>query len=250
MAKFSRLAGATSQSITIFIQDSSSTTGAGKTGLVAANLTLYYTFTGTNAGSVVQSLSDLAAVNSAFSAGGIKEIDATNMKGFYRLDLPNAALAAGKGNTVAFMIQDSGAHNVTPTPFEIELTGVDNQDGVRMGMTALPNAAAAANGGLPTVDATNSVKIQNAVKKNTALNNFMFVMLNTSGIPQTGLSVTATRSIDGGAFAAGSLSAVTEIANGWYAINLGAGDLNGTNIALRFTAAAARDTDILLVTLP
>jgi plastocyanin len=249
MAKFSRLAGATGQSVTIFIQDSSSTTGAGKTGLVAANLSLYYTFTGTNAGSVVQALSDLAAVNSAFSAGGIKEIDSTNMKGMYRFDLPNAALAAGKGNTVAFMIQDSGAHNVTPTPFEIELTGVDNQDGVRMGMTALPNAAAAGAGGLGTVDATNSIKIQGAVKRNTALNNFPFVMLNTAGSPQTGLAVTATRSIDGAAFGP-CANLVTELANGWYLINLANTDLNGTNIAFRFIAAAARDTDVLLVTYP
>lgn len=98
------------------------------------------------------------------------------------------------------------------------------------------------------LDQTLGVKIQVAVKKNIALNNFPFVMLNTAGNPQTGLTVTPTRSIDGGAFAAGTLSAVTEIDNGWYTVNLGSGDLNGTNIALRFTAASARDTDILLVT--
>lgn len=249
MAKFARVAGATSQSVTVFIQDSSSTTGAGKTGLVAANLTCYYTFTGANAGSVAVSLSDLVAVNSAYSSGGLKEIDSTHQKGFYRLDLPNAALAAAKGNTVAFMIQDAGANNVTQTPFEIELTGIDNQDGVRMGMTALPNAAAGGAGGLPTGDATNSVKIQTPVKRNTAMNVFGFVMLNTSGNPQTGLSVVAQRNIDNGGFAP-CANSVTEVGNGWYVINLAAADLNGTQIELRFTAASARDTNIALMTLP
>ena len=35
--------------------------------------------------------------------------------------------------------------------------GIDLTDAVRMGLTALPNAVAAANGGLPTVDASNKI---------------------------------------------------------------------------------------------
>lgn len=149
MAKFSIVAGATSQSINIFCQDSSSTTGAGLSGLVfnTSSLIAYYTFTGANAGSVQIALATLAAVNSAFSSGGFKEIDATNMKGLYRLDIPNAALATSKGRGVT--IQLGGATNLAPVVLEIELTGIDNQDGVRAGMTALPNAAANAAGGLP-----------------------------------------------------------------------------------------------------
>ena len=37
----------------------------------------------------------LAAVDSAHSDGGFKEVDATNMPGMYRLDLPDAAVASG-----------------------------------------------------------------------------------------------------------------------------------------------------------
>jgi len=37
----------------------------------------------------------LAAVNSAHSDGGFKEVDATNIPGLYRFDLPDAAIAAG-----------------------------------------------------------------------------------------------------------------------------------------------------------
>lgn len=162
MAKLSIVAGTTSQSVNVFIQDSSSTTGAGLAALVfnTTNLIAYYTFTGTNAGSVAITLATLAAVNSAFSSGGFKEIDATNMKGLYRLDIPNAALAASKGRAVTLIL--SGAANMAPCVLEIELTGWDNQDGVRGGMTALPNAAAGANSGLLTCT-TGNVLPANAI---------------------------------------------------------------------------------------
>jgi hypothetical protein len=148
VAKLSILAGSTSQSVNVFIQDSSSTVGAGLAALVfnTTNLIAYYTFQGANATATAITLATLAAVNSAFSSGGFKEIDATNMKGIYRLDIPNAALAAAKGRAVTIML--SGAANMAPCVLEIELTGWDNQDAVRGGMTALPNANAAAAGGL------------------------------------------------------------------------------------------------------
>jgi len=47
--------------------------------------------------------------------------------------------------------------------------------------------------------------------------------------------------LDGGAFAAGSLSAVTEISNGIYAVNFAASDLNGNTVILRATAAGCDD---------
>jgi hypothetical protein len=78
------------------------------------------------------------------------------------------------------------------------------------------------------------------VKKNTALNNFQFFMRDASNpaIGKTGLTVTATRSIDGGAFAA-CANAPVEIGNGWYKINLAAADLNGDTIALNFSSSGA-----------
>lgn len=89
------------------------------------------------------------------------------------------------------------------------------------------------------------------VKKNQALNNFEFLMTDsTNHAPVTGKSVTVTRSIDGGAFGAGTLSAVTEVANGIYAVNFGAGDLNGNVIVLRATASGSDDTFERIVTQP
>ncbi len=93
------------------------------------------------------SLATLATVTTAFAEGGFIEIDATHQKGLYRLDLKNTSVAASKGRSVTYYLY--GAANMAPVVFDIELTGWDNQDGVRGGMTALPNAAANAAGGLP-----------------------------------------------------------------------------------------------------
>lgn len=127
MADLSILAGATSQSVNVFIQDNRVGTGVGLTGLVfnTASLTAYYTFAGANATAVAITLATLAAVNSAYSSGGFKEIDATNMPGWYRLDLPNAALVTSKGRVATIHLR--GAANMVEKPFQIELTGWDNQ---------------------------------------------------------------------------------------------------------------------------
>lgn len=84
------------------------------------------------------------------------------------------------------------------------------------------------------------------IKKNTS-QVFPFVMVNSSGVPTTGLTVTATRSIDGAAFGACS-NAVTEVSNGWYKITLSASDTNGTAIAIRFTATGASDRNVTVYT--
>lgn len=337
MAKLSILAGATSQSVNVFIQDSTKTDGSGKAGLAfnTAGWLAYYTFTSTLTSSTVINLATLAAPNSAYSSGGFKEIDPTNMIGLYRLDIPNAALATSKGRAVTIML--SGPTAVAPCILEIELTGWDNQEGVRGGMTALPNAAANAAGGLlistagaldmdemnvdieaiqastagltftvtNQVDAnvldwksatapamtgdafarlgapvgasisadiaevegetdlllagvtvtTNNDKTgysltagQLFIKKNVALSNFPFFMTDaTTHAPKTGVTVTATRKIDSGSFGA-CTNAPTEVANGWYTIDLAQGDLNGTTIALRFTGSGADDRNITIIT--
>ena len=81
--------------------------------------------------------------------------------------------------------------------------------------------------------------------KNEAFPGFCFEMVNAldhvSEMP--GLTVTAQRSIDGGAYAA-CTNAPTGVANGTYAIDLSADDLNGDFITLRFTATGADATKI------
>lgn len=95
------------------------------------------------------------------------------------------------------------------------------------------------------------VALQSGIRKNVALANFPFLMTDsTNHNPMTGLTVSATRSIDGGAFAAGTIANMTEVGNGVYQCDLGAGDLNGDTIALRFTAVGADDLVVTLITEP
>lgn len=86
--------GLTSQTVDLFILDSSSTTGAGKTGLVfnTAGLAICYRKGATGAATAITLATQ--TVGGAWSSGGFVEIDATNMPGLYRLDLPNAAVDA------------------------------------------------------------------------------------------------------------------------------------------------------------
>lgn len=96
---------------------------------------------------------------------------------------------------------------------------------------------------------TTAVAITSNIKQNQALSGFTFLMTDsTNHNPATGKTVTVTRSIDGAAFAAGTLSAVTEVANGIYSVNFGAGDLNGKVIILQATAAASDTTFERIVT--
>jgi hypothetical protein len=85
-------------------------------------------------------------------------------------------------------------------------------------------------------------KGQFRVKKNVALANFTFVMRDSNGDPATGLTVSATRSIDGGSSAACD-NAVSEIALGRYKISFSAADLNGNTVHVMFTASGAKTKD-------
>lgn len=139
-------AGATSQTIYVEVLDSTSTTGGRKTGLAynTASLVAYYVMNGGSATAIT--LATLAAANSAWSSGGFKEVDATNMPGIYRLDVPDAAIASGP----SVVITIKGATGMVQVSEEIQLEAINAQDAVRLGLTALPNAAAEAAGGLYT----------------------------------------------------------------------------------------------------
>lgn len=98
-----------------------------------------------------------------------------------------------------------------------------------------------------------SAVLSMGVKKNTALSGFTFLMVQSADhiTPATGLTVSATRSIDGGAFAACTNSAtIAEVGNGIYSINLSTTDLNGGVVTVRFTAAGADDRFVTIKTQP
>jgi|SRR5215471_2912465 len=220
MAKVELLAGTTSYIAQVFFLDTSKTDGSGLTGLTnsTTNLVCYYH---RDTDTTATQISLVTMTVGTFTSSGFKEIDATNMPGWYQFCPPNTALASG-AKSVA--IHFSGAvTNMAKLPLEIELTATNNQDGVRGGMTALPNVAAGANGGLPTGDASARVQVQSGtgtgqidlssgqvkvqqgtsagqldtvsgrvkalvdIQKNTALSNFMFLMTDsTNHNPLTG----------------------------------------------------------------
>jgi len=93
------------------------------------------------------------------------------------------------------------------------------------------------------------VPAQIAIKKNTAFTAFTFPMVSSADhlSPLTGATVTARRSIDGGAFGA-CANAVAEISLGFYKITLADTDLNGTIISLLFTAPGGDSRRITVVT--
>jgi hypothetical protein len=86
------------------------------------------------------------------------------------------------------------------------------------------------------------------VAKGVALTGFPFPMFLTgTNTPATGKTVSATRSLDGGAFAA-CANAVTEVSGGWYKINLATTDTDGGTIAFSFTASGCDTTNVAVIT--
>ena len=138
--------GSTSNRVRVFIQDSTSTSGDGLTGLVynSASLTAYYVRDGD---ATATSISLVTATVGTFASGGFVAVDGTNMPGLYEIGIPDAALSSG--NSLIVMLK--GATNMVPLLLEIELVAYDPQDAVHLGITGIPNAAAAAAGGLPVI---------------------------------------------------------------------------------------------------
>jgi hypothetical protein len=149
------LIGTTDRTVLVFVSDPASTTGAGKTGLAAAAVTVTYTRVETDNdvvhSDVTSSLTDLSALTDAHADWGWKEVSATLSKGLYRLDIADAVFAAGAWYAVVQVTITSGTAAATPKAFR--LVSRNDLDGVRLGLTALPDAAADAAGGLPVSDA-------------------------------------------------------------------------------------------------
>ena len=138
-------AGSTDFIYYVFLQDSSSSTGEGLTGLAynTSNLTAYYV---RNGAAAVEISLVTQTVTGAHTDGGFVEVNATYCPGLYRIDLPDAMIAAGVTDVVLYL---QGATNLLDTPDRIRLTAMDLDDTVRAGLTALPNTAQSAAGGIP-----------------------------------------------------------------------------------------------------
>lgn len=124
MAKRHEKRGNTSRIWLIFINDSSSSTGAGLTGLTSSSigLTCYY-IRDTDTSETSVSLTTMSALGS-YTSGGFREVSNTTMPGWYQFCPPNAALSSsGTPHSVVFHFQ--GASNMEPLPLEVQLQALD-----------------------------------------------------------------------------------------------------------------------------
>ncbi len=143
----------------VFAQDSTSTVGAGKTGLAYSAFSCRYVRNGeTISGAITaQDITTLGTYQAPTANTNIriKLVDDTNMPGIYEVHLHSDWVnTTNSCQSLTIYLSASGA---AVLPIQIPLVGWNPQDGVRGGMTALPNAAAGGNGGLPTVNASNQV---------------------------------------------------------------------------------------------
>lgn len=134
--------------VTRYIMLRDSADGTPETGYTITNLDLQYTRNRT-APAAKADATALAATDSVYGANKAIQIDATSSPGLYRVDWPDGAFATGV-DKVILVVSGTG---LDPAVEEIELVDYDPEDAVRLGLTALPNAAADAAGGLPISDA-------------------------------------------------------------------------------------------------
>ena len=140
MFNYAWKAGVTSKSVVVRIIDA--TDGTPELGVVfnTAGMDLQYRREG--AASVAITEATLAALTTAWSSGGFLHIG----NGYYRLDVPDAAFVAGSDGVLIHGI----VTGMVVIGCYVQLVAYDPFDAVRLGLTALPNAAAEAAGGLYT----------------------------------------------------------------------------------------------------
>lgn len=114
--------GSTNQTVYLHLKDS--TTGLAKTGLVYNSAGAICRYVRPRAVATAITLATLANASASHSDGGFIEVDATNAKGLYRLDLPDAPLASGATFAI-ITIQFTGVAetalliNLTPVPVAV-----------------------------------------------------------------------------------------------------------------------------------
>jgi hypothetical protein len=128
--------------------------GAPETGLAHTDIDIAYSRVETDNDVTTADVApaDLANLTAAHSDWGWEEVSSGDHPGLYRLDIADAVFASGAWEAVVTITDASGsdfyAHDIG-----FRLVAFNAQDGVRLGLTALPNAAADAAGGLPISDA-------------------------------------------------------------------------------------------------
>lgn len=118
MAKQNIGIGSTGRSEYIYIIDSLSSTGLGKTGISynTSGLNGHYV---RNAGSATTITFASQTATGDWLSGGWAEVDQIRMPGIYRVDLPDAVFSSGSDKAVVFI---KGVSNTIPVTLEYQLT--------------------------------------------------------------------------------------------------------------------------------
>lgn len=224
-------AGATSKSALLSLVQEAAATSPGDpiTGLAynTSSLTAYYKINGTGTATAITLATQTDT--GAYSSGGFVETSSTNAPGQYRFDIPNAVIATAGVVTVTF----NGAANMATHTLHIMCTAIDLYDSVRGGMTAMPNAAAGASGGLH-INGSNSGTTTYAaltVTGSFTISDGLLVSRsssNTAAITATGNGTGNGITITSGSGATGTgLAVVAASTNGAAATFAGVGTGNG-----------------------
>ena len=157
MSKILLRRGGTSNIIRMFLQDATSPSGAGKTGL-AYN----------SAGLIISTIADVEATATTYTAAlttietvgtigtyaaptptkcRFREIDATNFPGVYEIQIADARFNVANSTQLIVSVQATGVATVYA---EFQFTLADLLDAVRLGLTALPNVSSGSAGAIIT----------------------------------------------------------------------------------------------------
>lgn len=169
----------------------------------------------------------------------------------------NAGKTGDVGNHTLKWIKDGTPATPTNSPSEVDST---NAPGIyKLTLTATECqcyvgmlAGKSGTTGVVVLPVHITFETQATIKKNTALAGFEFPMIDSSDhlSRKSGVSVTLTRSLDGGAFGAAANSVSEVGTSGVYKVDLAAGDLNGNTVTLMAVAAGCDDTVIEIITQP
>lgn len=201
MAKLIVKTGSTSRLEHVFILDSASTTGAGKTALTNASVTMHYFRPGDSAPtSVTLSAGTLAT----WASGGFVKVQDTDMPGLYEVGIPNGVFAAGANHAVV-MIKGTG---IAPVVLEYQLVAFDPDSGSNLGLAALPTATTGTAGAIitsgtgtaqlsvSTGTVTTGAISANAITNASIADSAITIRLSTDGTASKGRIVAGTVASD------------------------------------------------------
>jgi len=195
---------------------------------------------------VIQWLGTAAATP---TTAGVPEVDVTYVSG-------TAQTANDNGADINAILVDTNSLNDTKIPDTISLAAINAEIDTALtdygANTVVPDAAGTAPTAVEIRTEIDSNSTQLAailadtvslgITKNATFSNFEFLMVDSTDFatPETGLTVTGQRSIDGAAFA-GVTGVIAEVGSGIYQFDAAAADTNGDVITWKFSSAGAAD---------